>query len=145
MGLPSLWAVHATQNNLHCIKGIHFISSCISWESNPWPWCCKRYAQLYTNMQFDQNVVWNLKRQPSFCNSFCVKSTYKCCLGRQLSSFWNKFLEEFLEELLTNVTRRFNRQCLWNIDLVLSASSLNVTGPWWFVMVMGEGESPDHF
>ncbi len=46
MGLPSLWAVHATQNDLHCSEGVHFISSCISWGSNPWPWCCKLYAQL---------------------------------------------------------------------------------------------------
>lgn len=95
----------------------------------------------YTNMQFDQNIVWNLKRQATFCNGFCMKSTYKWCLGRQLSSFWNRSQTE----LLTNVTLRFNRQRLWNIDLVSSASSLNITGPWWFVTVMVEGESPDHF
>jgi len=32
------------QSNLHCIQDTHFSNSCISWESNPWLWCCLHYA-----------------------------------------------------------------------------------------------------
>ncbi len=30
---------HCIQCSYHCIRCRYLISSCINWESNPWPWC----------------------------------------------------------------------------------------------------------
>ncbi len=34
-------------NELHCIKYCLFMSSCIPWESNPWPWHCYCSTMVY--------------------------------------------------------------------------------------------------
>lgn len=35
------------QSNLYCIHSVYFISSCISWKSNPWSWHFKHHALLF--------------------------------------------------------------------------------------------------
>lgn len=34
-----------SQSDLQSIQGKHFISLCIPWKSNPWPWLCCCYPQ----------------------------------------------------------------------------------------------------
>lgn len=105
-------------------------SRCLRKQSRAWQW---RWPAA--SVRKEQTGWWICNLCQSISKQRC-KLLRRCTHTqrvRQFASFWNRSQSE----LLTNVTLRFNRQRLWNIDLVLSASSFKCYGP--LVICNGNG------
>ncbi len=46
-----------TTKYIHAFIQTHFISSCLPWDSNLWPWCYKRYALVFKLQDFLNFIV----------------------------------------------------------------------------------------
>jgi len=71
---------------LNCVQTTHFISSCILWGLNPWPWCCKRHAVC---------LSWDC-----VC-CMCCQCRSVCVRRQKSAGFWNVLTPDpsFLPEI----------------------------------------------